>query len=122
MHGGRESLPEAGGWRAQASRAGLTPPRPPLASARSAHLPVPGRDTATPRRAQSHLQIFLAHTRVGRQLRRRAAPHYAALLDHHMTIGEALERIDMLVHQQDGKALALQAREARPDLRADQWR
>ena len=45
-----------------------------------------------------------------------AGPHHVALLDHHMAVGDLGQRIEVLVDQQDRLALALEPREARPDL------
>src|SRR6266446_10158091 len=54
------------------------------------------------------------------QLRRRAAPDDAASLEDVMGVGDAGERADVLVDEQDGLARGFHALEAAPDLGADQ--
>ncbi len=50
-----------------------------------------------------------------RELRRSAAPHHTAALDHVVAVGDADQRLDILVDQQDRLAVRLQPREAVPD-------
>ena len=70
--------------------------------------------------SDSHLQIALRHRRVGCQCRRRARPHHLSLLDDRVPVGELHQRAEMLVDEENGLALRLQAREALPDLKPQQ--
>src|SRR5258708_7560871 len=70
----------------------------------------------------SQLEIPLPHGRIGREGSRGAGPNRVALLDHDVAVGDAGERVEMLVDQEDRLALGLETREASPDLRADQRR
>src|SRR5260370_40526812 len=59
---------------------------------------------------------------IAAQRRRIALPDDAALLDDVMAVGDAGQRREVLVDDQDGEAERLEAREAAPDLGADQRR
>src|SRR5262245_44506674 len=67
----------------------------------------------------SDLQIALPHRRIGGERGRAAGPHRVALLDHHVAVGDAGERLEVLVDEQDRLALGLEPAETRPDLGAD---
>src|SRR5712691_8373992 len=54
------------------------------------------------------------------QLGRRTSPHDAALFEDVVGVGDAGQRADVLVDDQDGLAGGLHPLEATPDLRADQ--
>src|ERR1700674_5067675 len=73
-----------------------------------------------PIRLALHLQITSAGFRVGGERGGVAGPHDVALLDDHVTVGELGDRLKMLVDQQDRLALALEPRQALPDLGAEQ--
>jgi hypothetical protein len=59
---------------------------------------------------------------VGRQFRRRARPHHLSLLDNRVPIGELNERAEMLIDDENGLALRLEAGEALPNLQPQQRR
>src|SRR5262245_37613891 len=73
-------------------------------------------------RRPSHLQIALRDGRVGGERVRRARPYDLPLLDDRVPVGELHERGEMLVDEQDGLALRLQAGEALPDVEPDERR
>src|SRR6266851_1522530 len=71
---------------------------------------------------ESDSKIPMLQVAVAGELRGRAGPDDAALLDDVMTVGQPDQRAHALVDHQDRLALALQPVEARPDLLADQRR
>src|SRR5260221_12130164 len=70
----------------------------------------------------SHPEIAPPDAFIFAQRRRIPLPDDAALLDDVMAVGDPGERREVLVDDQDGEAERLEAREAAPDLGADQRR
>src|SRR5258708_28038713 len=70
----------------------------------------------------SHPEIAPPDAVIAAQRRRIPLPDDAALLDDVMAVGEAGQRGEVLVDDQDGEAERLEAREAAPDLGAHQRR
>src|SRR6516164_552041 len=87
-------------------------------------LPVPAPTNSRPRpfTLASRLQIALRDRRVGCQCRRRARPYHLPLLDDRVPVGELQQRGEMLVDEENGLALRLQARKAFPDFKPQQRR
>src|SRR5215510_13046036 len=72
--------------------------------------------------AALHAEIAMLHVRNRRERRRGAVPDHPATLDQVMAIGDANQRVDILVDHQDRQALRLEPGEALPDLSADERR
>ena len=53
------------------------------------------------------------------ELARRSGPDHAAALDQVMAVGDARQRRDILIDNEDGLAFGLESREAAPDFGAD---
>src|SRR5262249_34965016 len=53
-------------------------------------------------RSASHAEIAVLQRDIGAQLGRRALPHDAAFLQHVVAIGDAGQRLDILVDEQNG--------------------
>src|SRR5712671_326114 len=70
----------------------------------------------------SHPEIAVLDVRRGSELGGAAAPHHLAALDHVMAVGDADQRLDVLVDDQDRLAGGLERREALPDLGTDERR
>src|SRR5687767_11427416 len=69
---------------------------------------------------RSYAEVLMLHVGAGAQLHRRPVPHHAALFEHVVMIGQAGQRLHVLVDQEDRQAAALEPLEARPDLVTDE--
>src|ERR1043166_2501476 len=70
----------------------------------------------------SHAHIAVLHVGSMREFRRRSAPDDPAALDEIMPVGDASERVDVLVDYQEGQTRAFEPLKAAPDFDADQGR
>src|SRR5271163_1204960 len=66
------------------------------------------------------MEMAIHDRRVRPEFRARAAPYDASLFQHRVTIGDAQQRADVLVDDEDRFAARFQSCEASPDLGADQ--
>src|SRR5215467_869349 len=71
---------------------------------------------------KSHAEEAVLHVAVPREVGRRARPDHAAFLDHVMPVGDARERPEVLVDDQDREARGLEAFDRAVDLHADERR
>src|SRR5882672_8017746 len=66
----------------------------------------------------SHAQVAVLEIRVRREVRRRAVPHDATLFDDGVAIGDARERPEVLVDDEDRQARGLETSDRAVDLGA----
>src|SRR5215467_4944319 len=72
--------------------------------------------------ATSHAEVAMLHFAVAAQIRRSAGPHDAAFLDDVVPVGDAHERPEVLVDDEDRQARSLEALDGTVDLDADEGR
>src|SRR5262244_426789 len=71
---------------------------------------------------KSHAEEAVLHVAVPREIGRRARPDHAPFLDHVMPVGDARERSEVLVDDQDPEPRGLQALDRAVDLDAHERR
>src|SRR5512134_1578283 len=70
----------------------------------------------------SDAQVAMLHVRVRGELRGRAAPYYAALLEHVMAVGDLRERLHVLVDDEERQPPGLELGDGAVDVLADDRR